>query len=51
MFSGVPIICIDGRLPILISLKLISQTQFQIKGTNNKYYITDKGTNFLSLIS
>jgi predicted transcriptional regulator len=39
LFSGLPISCINGRIPVLIDLKLI-------KKKNNEYFLTDKGIKF-----
>ena len=43
LLSGVPPECITGRLPVLSSLELIFQTQ-------EEYYITERGNNFLGCI-
>jgi predicted transcriptional regulator len=43
LLSGVPPECITGRLPVLSSLDLISQTQ-------EEYYITERGNIFLVCI-
>ncbi len=43
LLSGVPPECINGRLPVLSNLNLIYQTQ-------EEYYITERGNNFLGCI-
>lgn len=39
LFSGVPIACIKGRIPVLLDLKLIEKT-------DEEYNLTEKGTLF-----
>jgi predicted transcriptional regulator len=39
LFSGIPIACIKGRIPVLLSLSLI-------KKNNKEYILTEKGDNF-----
>ncbi|MFX1390398.1 MAG: winged helix-turn-helix domain-containing protein [Promethearchaeota archaeon] len=39
LFSGLPISCINGRIPVLIDLKLI-------KKNNDEYFLTEKGIEF-----
>ncbi len=39
LFSGVPIACIKGRVPVLLDLKLIYMTE-------NEYFLTEKGETF-----
>ncbi|MFX1370243.1 MAG: winged helix-turn-helix domain-containing protein [Promethearchaeota archaeon] len=39
LFSGLPISCINGRIPVLSDLGLI-------KKNNDEYYLTEKGINF-----
>jgi len=39
LFSGIPIACIKGRVPVLLNLSLI-------KKNNKEYILTEKGTNF-----
>ena len=39
LFSGIPLSCIKGRIPVLIDLNLI-------KKHNNEYYLKEKGINF-----
>ncbi|MFX1287810.1 MAG: hypothetical protein ACFFFY_04530 [Promethearchaeota archaeon] len=39
IFSGLPMACIKGRVPVLLELKLIVKNR---KG----YFLTDKGLNF-----
>lgn len=39
LFSGLPISCINGRVPVLLDLGLIIKN-------NNEYYLTEKGTLF-----
>ena len=39
LFSGLPISCINGRLPVLIDLGLI-------KKNDNEYFLTEKGVFF-----
>lgn len=43
LFSGVPLSCIKGRVPVLLDLTLI-------KEINKEYLITDKGTDFINKI-
>lgn len=43
LLSGVPMECINGRIPVLSNLELIYQTQ-------GEYYITERGNNFLICI-
>ncbi|MBN2155123.1 MAG: hypothetical protein JW776_03710 [Candidatus Lokiarchaeota archaeon] len=40
LISGVPLECINGRLPVLSNLNLIRQNQ-------EEYHITDRGNSFL----
>lgn len=39
LFSGLPISCINGRIPVLLDLGLI-------KKTNDEYFLTEKGIVF-----
>ena len=39
LFSGIPLSCIKGRIPVLIDLNLIEKH-------NNEYYLKEKGLNF-----
>jgi predicted transcriptional regulator len=39
LFSGIPISCIKGRLPVLLDLNLI-------KKKDDEYFLVDKGINF-----
>lgn len=39
LFSGLPISCINGRIPVLRDLGLIQQN-------NDEYFLTEKGTRF-----
>jgi len=39
LFSGIPIECIRGRIPVLLGLQLIEKT-------NNEYVLTQKGVRF-----
>ncbi|MFX1315882.1 MAG: winged helix-turn-helix domain-containing protein [Promethearchaeota archaeon] len=39
LFSGLPIACIKGRIPVLSDLKLI-------KKVKEEYYLTEKGIKF-----
>ena len=39
LFSGIPLSCIKGRIPVLLDLNLILKE-------NNEYFLTTKGTNF-----
>ena len=39
LLSGVPMECINGRLPVLIDLNLISKN-------NEEFYITERGIEF-----
>jgi predicted transcriptional regulator len=39
LFSGLPISCINGRVPVLLDLNLI-------KKNNDEYFLTDKGIGF-----
>ena len=39
LFSGIPISCINGRIPVLIDLGLI-------KKNNDEYFLTEKGIFF-----
>ena len=39
LFSGLPLSCINGRVPVLIDLGLI-------KRNNNEYFLTEKGVFF-----
>jgi predicted transcriptional regulator len=39
LFSGLPISCINGRIPVLIDLGLI-------KKNKDEYYLTEKGLRF-----
>ncbi|MBN1800741.1 MAG: hypothetical protein JW891_04500 [Candidatus Lokiarchaeota archaeon] len=39
IFSGLPISCIKGRIPVLIDLKLI-------QNENNEFHLAERGHNF-----
>jgi predicted transcriptional regulator len=39
LFSGLPLSCINGRIPVLRDLGLITQN-------NNEYFLTEKGIHF-----
>lgn len=39
LFSGIPLSCIKGRIPVLIDLNLIEKQ-------NNEYILKEKGLNF-----
>ena len=39
LFSGIPLSCIKGRIPVLIDLNLIEKK-------NNEYSLKEKGLNF-----
>jgi predicted transcriptional regulator len=39
LFSGLPISCINGRIPVLLDLKLI-------KKNNDEFFLTEKGIIF-----
>jgi predicted transcriptional regulator len=39
LFSGIPLSCIRGRIPVLLDLNLIFKD-------NNEYFLTDKGISF-----
>ena len=39
LFSGIPLSCIKGRIPVLIDLNLIEEN-------NNEYSLKEKGLNF-----
>jgi predicted transcriptional regulator len=39
LFSGIPLSCIKGRIPVLLDLNLISKK-------NEEYFLTDKGISF-----
>lgn len=39
IFSGLPLICVKGRIPVLLELNLVNKI-------NDKYYLTDKGLKF-----
>jgi len=39
LFSGLPISCINGRIPVLLELGLITKN-------NNEYFLTNKGLLF-----
>ena len=39
LFSGVPLSCIKGRIPVLLELALIEKN-------NEEYFITEKGSKF-----
>ncbi len=39
LFSGIPLSCIKGRIPVLIDLNLIEEH-------NNKFSLKEKGLNF-----
>jgi len=39
LFSGIPLSCIKGRIPVLIDLNLIEKQ-------NNEYFLKEKGLNF-----
>jgi len=36
IFSGLPLICVKGRIPVLLELNLVSKV-------NDEYYLTKKG--------
>ncbi len=44
LFSGLPISCINGRIPVLRDLGLIQQN-------NDEYYLTEKGIHFRNRLS
>lgn len=44
MLSGVPKPCISGRLPVLLSLNLITQIQ-------EEYYLTERGKKLIKLLN
>jgi predicted transcriptional regulator len=44
LFSGLPISCINGRIPVLRDLGLIQQN-------NDEYFLTEKGTRFRNRLS
>ncbi|TFF96051.1 MAG: hypothetical protein EU544_01470 [Promethearchaeota archaeon] len=39
LFSGIPLACIKGRIPVLLDLKLI-------KKMSEEYYLTERGSKF-----
>ena len=39
LFSGIPLSCIKGRVPVLIDLNLIVKT-------NDEYFLTNRGISF-----
>jgi predicted transcriptional regulator len=39
LFSGLPLICVKGRIPVLLELNLVNKV-------NNEYYLTEKGLHF-----
>ena len=39
LFSGIPLACIKGRVPVLLDLKLIIKKK-------SEYFLTEKGINF-----
>jgi len=43
LFSGIPIVCIKGRVPVLLGLNLIEKK-------NEEYILTDKGQKFKELL-
>lgn len=43
LFSGIPIVCIKGRVPVLLGLNLIEKR-------NEEYILTDKGQKFKELL-
>jgi len=44
LFSGIPLSCIKGRVPVLIDLHLIVKT-------NEEYFLTDRGVTFKTNLS
>ncbi|MBD3352083.1 MAG: hypothetical protein GF364_11405 [Candidatus Lokiarchaeota archaeon] len=42
LLSGVPMSCVIGRLPVLLNLNLVYQTQ-------EEYHVTEKGIQFLKV--
>ena len=44
LFSGIPLSCIKGRIPVLLDLNLI-------KKNNEGYNLSEKGFNFIMKIS
>jgi predicted transcriptional regulator len=43
LFSGIPIVCIKGRIPVLVGLNLIEKK-------NKEYFLTKKGQRFKNLL-
>ncbi|MFO7796507.1 MAG: hypothetical protein ACQERB_11205 [Promethearchaeati archaeon] len=43
LFSGIPIVCIKGRVPVLLGLNLIEKR-------DNEYILTEKGYKFKKLL-
>ncbi len=43
MMSGVPKVCIQGRLPVLLNLNLIVKLA-------NEYYVTQRGKKYLKIV-
>ncbi len=39
IFSGLPLICVKGRIPVLLELNLANKD-------NDEYYLTEKGLRF-----
>ena len=44
LFSGVPLSCIKGRVPVLLELALIEKN-------NNDYILTEKGLKFIGKLA
>ena len=43
LFSGIPLSCIKGRIPVLLDLNLI-------KKNTDEYFLTEKGINFQDIL-
>ena len=43
LFSGIPISCIKGRIPVLLDLTLIRKT-------DDEYFLTEKGLSFKKIV-
>jgi len=43
LFSGIPLSCIKGRIPVLLDLNLI-------KKNTDEYFLTEKGINFKDIL-
>ncbi len=43
LFSGIPLSCIKGRIPVLLDLNLIYKN-------NEEYFLTDKGFTFKNIL-